>query len=254
MKNKKMWIIIFAGIILFVVFAVYNKEYFFPYYKIEDKTSLIEKSKKEMTETVIGWIKVQGTDIDYPIIDSNTKSSNVDDFEYAWMNYSTDKIENRMAIFGHNIQNVSSLPLIRYPKHTRFEQLLGFVYKDYAEENQYIQLTIGEKEYLYRIYAVYFIEEVDKGLNMSREELKEYSKKAKENSYYDYDVDVSEKDPLITLLTCTRFFGPTTDYEFKVEGRLVRQFEKVDKKKITETEKYKEIKDTLEEGEKNAEA
>lgn len=254
MKNKTLWKVIKVVVIisLLIIATLEIKAYLFPFYKKETRISNIKEKKQDNTEDVLGWIRVQGTNIDYPII-KKTHLEDESSYNYTWMRYHTESIQNRMAIFGHNIQNVSRYPLIGNKNHTRFEQLLSFVYTDFAKENQYIQLTIGKHDYLYRIYAVYFIKETDTGNNLLKKDLASYIKKAKANSYFDFDVDVNENDKLLTLITCTRFFGPTTDYEFKLEGRLVRKFEKVKQNKVTETKQYQEIKKILKEGEKNAE-
>ncbi len=224
------------------------KDALFPYYKVESRSV----QQQEYSAPVVGWIRVQGTNIDYPIVVGNDAGGSLAD--YTWMQYDpSDTLPNRLAIFGHNIQNVSSHPLISNPEHSRFEQLMGFVYTEFAKKNQYIQVSFGEKDYLYRIYAVEFVKENDAGASLPKQDLKDYIQSAKEQSYYDYDVKVSEDDPLLTLITCTRFFGPTTEYEFKVEARLVRPHEKVVQGALKETDAYQEIKKILKEGESDAE-
>lgn len=245
---KKKWLLVLISAVVLLLIVIFVKDYMFPYYKTVGRSKEINDAQSKMMEDVIGWLRVQGTTIDYPIIDVSTKSIDVDNYDYLWMRYDPKGIVNRMAIFGHNIQNVSSKPLINNPYHKRFEQLLGFVYKQFAEENQYIQLSIGNADYLYRIYSVYFYRGNDIGNNLAKDDVADYIKEAKKNSYYDYDVDVNNNDKLITLITCTRFFGPTTEYKFKVEARLIRKLEKIEKQAIKETNKYKEIKEILEEG------
>ncbi len=238
-------------VLIIIIIILFILPYFHPTYKIEDRVGNIKKQQKQASATIQGWIRVEGTNIDYPVVDGNTMEE--DNYDYTWMRYETDHIQNRIAILGHNLLNVSHHPLITDPHHTRFEQLLSFVYTDFAKQNQFIQFTIGNDNYLYRIYAIYFTNEHDNALNLEKKDMKEYIKKAKEKSYFDFGVNVNSNDKLITLITCTRFFGNRNDYEFKVEGRLVRKLEKIDNKRVKETKQYKDIKQTLEEGEKNEE-
>ncbi len=76
---------------------------------------------------------------------------------------------------------------------------------------------------------------------MSVSEKGEYIKDSLANSLYDYGVEPTEDDKLITLSTCTRMFGVYDYYHLKVDGVLIN--EKPLKKIVTKTEKY----DTIEE-------
>ncbi len=200
---------------------------------IYEKESRVENTKKmrKKESEVLGWLKVQGTNIDYPIIDA----TKVDDFydlkfDFLWKNTSNEDLEDKVTIVGHNIRNVSNKPIITDKSHTRFEQLPSFVYYDFAKKNKYIQYTIGGQDYIYKIYSVTFSstdEVVNEGYFYDDNEKEEYIKKMKKNSLFDYDVDVNAKDKLISLITCTRMFGSDhTDAKIKVEGRLLRSKEK----------------------------
>ena len=59
----------------------------------------------------------------------------------------------------------------------------------------------------------------------------------KEKSLYDYDIEVDEKDKLITLVTCTRFFKEQGNVNFIVSGRLLRENEKNKKYEIKKNKK-----------------
>lgn len=248
-KRKNM--LISLSFLLVLLGGLCLTHFFFPYYKVEKRSKEVIAKQKEGQERVIGWIRVQGTNIDYPIMDATAIETNDITYDYTWMRYHTTKVEHRMAIFGHNIQNVSSKPLMNEKTHRRFEQLMGFLYTNFSKENQYIQLTINGKDYLYRIYAVYLTDEEDLGNNLLKSQKEEYIKKAQAKSYFDFEIPVTKDDPLITLITCTRFFGFSTNNQFKVEGRMVRPLEKVGKQKIKETKNYEKIKTRWEEGDQN---
>ena len=128
----------------------------------------------EDTET-LGWISVQGTDIDYPVV-YETAQVYVGLKDYLWLSNRYIEGNNRIAIYGHNIKNVSGKPLIRDKEHVRFEQLLSFAYHDFAKDNLYIQFTKDGKDELYKIYAIGFYDKYDdEGYSSEdKEEIKEY--------------------------------------------------------------------------------
>lgn len=229
-----------------------------PFYKVKERTENITKYNKTHEQTkAIAWIRVQGTNIDYPVIysDGTVDISTITD-DFTWMLDDANKITNKIFILGHNIRNVSSKPLITDKNHTRFEQLPSFMYLDFAEKNKYIQYTIDGKDYLYKIFSVSIVEDKElsyKSSDLDKNDLKEYINKSLKESYYDFDVDVDENDNIITLATCTRFYGATSKYTYKIDARMVRDKEKVENYKVKENNNYKAIKKIMEGGDENEE-
>lgn len=229
-----------------------------PFYESKERTEKINKYNKTHEKTkAIGWVRVQGTNIDYPVIyvTGNLDITRITD-DFTWAMNDVDSITNYVYILGHNIRNVSSNPLITDKNHTRFEQLPSFMYLDFAKENKYIQYTVDGKDYLYKIFSVSIVKNKDlsyKTTDLSKSELKEYIAKSLDDSFYDYDVDVDENDNIITLATCTRFYGATTAYTYKIDARMVRDKEKIRNYSVNENKNYKAIKEIMEGGEKNEE-
>ena len=229
-----------------------------PFYELKERTEEIKKYNKTHENTkAIGWVRVQGTNIDYPVIyvTGNVDISTITD-DFTWVMNDVDSITNYVYILGHNIRNVSSNPLITDKNHTRFEQLPSFMYLDFAKENKYIQYTVDGKDYLYKIFSVSMANHDELSYtteDLSKTELKKYISKSLNDSFYDYDVDVDESDKILTLSTCTRFYGATNQYVFKLDARMVRDKENVKNYSIKESKKYKEIKEIMEGGEKNEE-
>ena len=151
------------------------------------------------------WLRIQGTNIDYPVINGNMDFTNLDEVkgDYLWTNHSYEHIPNRLLVLGHNIRNLSANPIITDKDHNRFEQLPSFLYYDFAKDNKYVQLTSKDGDYIYKIFAVSITE--DKELDYfspdySKEEVTETIKKALNESIYDYDVDVKSTDKIISLV------------------------------------------------------
>lgn len=244
-KKKKTNLIAFVviGIVLLVAAVLLIVRYFASdtseaYYQPESRHERASVTIVEDSIT-LGWIMVQGTNIDYPVVyETDAVYQGLSD--YTWISSKYVDGENRMAIFGHNILNVSDKPLITDPSHTRFEQLMSFVYEDFAKENLYIQYSHDGGDNLYKIYAVGF-EDADEDLGESydsNEELRSYISRVKKNSIYDYDIDVKPSDKLITLSTCTRFFGKDEKTTFKVDARKVRDGEKITKYDVQKNRNY----------------
>lgn len=236
-------ILLFLVIIGILIIQIIN--YFIPYYKVEGRVENIEKFEGIEEEKPLGWLRVQGTNIDFPIVYYEDVDVTLPDYELGWSYSGDTSLDKKVTIFSHNILNVSSNPLIGNENHKRFEQLMAYVYTDFVKENKYIQYTIDGKDYLYKIYGVSFQKEASldyENTSPSKEEAKKYIDNTKEKSYFDFDIDVNENDKLITLVTCTRFFGETTEYSFVVDARLVRENETVKNYKVIEKKNYNKIK------------
>jgi hypothetical protein len=67
----------------------------------------------------------------------------------------------------------------------------------------------------------------------------------KQDSIYDYDVDVNSDDNIISVITCTRFFGIDDKKDFRIVGRLVRDGEKLNNYSVKRNRKYVEIEEKM---------
>lgn len=231
------------------------------YYPVESRVSNIDEYSKEDPDeyTTVGWIRVQGTNIDYPVIYAPRYDLGYKTDNFAWNEVNSDHLLNKVSINGHNIMNLSSNPLVADKNHTRFEQLMSFVYLDFVEENKYIQYTFDGVDYIYKIFAVSFPEygETDTFLDhdLSSSEMKDYIEQSLEDSIFEFNIDVDENDKIISLVTCTRMFQLAGEYrEFRVDARLVRENELKTNYGVKRTDKYKELDSVMKGGEYNEEA
>lgn len=226
-------------------------------YKVEDRTKMIEENQKENTDLyeVNAWIRVQGTNIDVPVIGylrRNTNSEEIKIENFAWQPDNHKKLVNKETIIGHNIMNLSAHPKIGEEYFKSFEDLMSFVYYDFAKENKYIQYSIDGENYTYKIFSVFFdntIEMINDQHNksISKKEIKKIINRYKKSSFYKYDVDVDENDKIITLDTCTRFYGASNYKTFVVNARLLRENEKMTDYNVTKKDNYKKIEKMIKE-------
>lgn len=259
-KNALLLVLLVVLIIcLFLLMLFQMFVHFKDYYRVESRVSNISmmSNQNKKDYKTVGWVRVQGTNLDLPIlsgIDDNAHFP-VEMERYVWNVNNDGKFYNKMNIMGHNIFNLSSHPKLTSDDFNRFEELMSFVYYDFAKENKYIQLTIDGKDYLYKIFAVDFINAVDVDMfptgNYSKEDIQYQIDLFQENNLYDYDVDVNADDQLISLITCTRFYGNDNYIDFLVNGRLVRENEKIDNYSVSKTHQYDEVEKILKGDDKN---
>lgn len=224
-------------------------------YKIDSRVSAVAKEKKKDKQDAgyetIAWLTVQGTNIDAPIVNYQkpTGLDSVDKSNYLWNNNPNEEFFNQVSISGHNLLNLSANPEIGLDYFSRFDDLMSFVYEEFAQDNQYIQYTIDGKDYIYKIFGVFFEKSYNLDLtssdNYSKKELETYINKVKESSFYDYDIQVDANDSVITLTTCTRMFGTGDSRNLVVAGRLLRDNEKTNNYGVKANEKYEEIKKVM---------
>lgn len=244
-KKSIKWKIVIITIILVVIAIIIFK----PYYKKCDRLEKISKyNSSNVHSKPLGWLRVQGTNIDFPIFYYNDIEDVSDpSYELGWSFENHRKLTNRIVLLSHNMKNVSSKPLIASKDHARFEQLMSYIYYDFVKKNKYIEYSINGKNELFKIYAVYFMkEDYLEVQDINKAQLELYIKQSKKNSYFKFDVDVNKNDQLLTLSTCTRFFG-NSDYSFVVDARKVRNMEAIRNYQVTEKENYQKIKKILNE-------
>lgn len=244
-KNVKIAIIILIVLLILLVVLLFNlfnnknkKE--LVYLDFENRSKSLDKFQANgyIKE---GWLQVQGTNIDLPILDLTALNETLD-YSYASLTPIID--DTRVYVAGHNVLNVSSHPIINDPILKNFEQLMAFTYYDFAKENLYIQYTDYDgNEEIYEIFGVNFVDYDYKYdiFGVNKDNIKEYLKFIKDNSIYDYDIDVKESDKILTLKTCTRYFGVEENQQIIINARKLRDKEKTYKYDVVKSKNYKKI-------------
>ena len=243
------FVLIFVLIVaLSISFAKFLKPSFSISSRIDNINEYNDNSSGEIKAQF--WIRVQGTNIDYPVINGKMNSTSLEEVEgdYTWTNGIYNKIPSRLLVLGHNVRNLSANPIITDKDHNRFEQLPSFLYYDFAKENKYVQLTSKDGDYLYKIFAVAIVKNstIDYSDNDYLEsEIDEEIKKSIAESIYDYDVDVNSSDKIINLVTCTRMYGPNSKYDLKIDARMVRKGELTNNYKVSKNKNYGNIEEAM---------
>ena len=253
-RNKNKIFTIIGIIVLVSIFGIIvyinRKDYYVSESGIDKLNQTIKKENEDSISHTVGWLQIQGTNIDYPIIHSDKFSYRypAEKESYLWTdNRLNEKFTNNTIVNGHNIFNLSSNPKRKSKLFTRSEELMNFVYYDFVKKNKYMKLTINNKEYLYKIFAVAFVSGADATYippypgELTKEEMARYIKILNTHNIYDYDIDVNENDKILTVTTCTRMFTDPNMNVVYVSGRLLRHGEKNKNYGVKESKNHKII-------------
>lgn len=158
---------------------------------------------------VYAWIRVPGTSIDYPILQSQEDNSyylthTLDREEKAegaifTENYNSKTFQDpNTVIYGHDMKNGSM-----------FQSLHNYMDRSFFDSNRDITVYLPEKILHYRIFAAYLYDNRHLLLSFdfwNKEEYQQYLNTIFSmrdmNSFVDTSMEVTNEDKIITLSTC----------------------------------------------------
>ena len=161
---------------------------------------------RKINKDVVAFIKVNGTNIEYPIVKSN-------DNEY-YLNHSFDNSLNSAGwIFANYINEFDETDKnITVFGHARRDgSMFGTLYKTLSnnwreDKNNLKILFITERDtFYYQVFSTYKVLSEDYYIKNSfndDNEYQEFLNKIKSRSNYNYDVDLDVNDSILTLSTC----------------------------------------------------
>lgn len=174
--------------------------------------------------TVAAHLTVMGTSIQDRAVWQGKKTSDYTNSSVTWAagtaNLRSGELSQNTVIYGHNWGNC----FVPFKKTgSEFESLMALTYEDVVSENQYIYLTTNSGTHTFRIFAVSFTKNLSFYINCNNVDVASIAATAKSMSLYDFGVDVGSTDKIITLSTCTRYFGKSVgaNQRFIVMGVLV---------------------------------
>lgn len=162
---------------------------------------------REINSDIVGWLKVPGTNIDYPVVRTTDNSyyltRNVykekDYNGWVFMDYrnSIDILDDNTIIYAHN----------RFTSGVMFGTLPKIRKKDWLkkEENHYITFNSLYEEGTWRVFSIYGIDVTSDYLLtnfLDKDEKMEFLNMLKDRSEYDFGVELDEDDKILTLSTC----------------------------------------------------
>ena len=161
---------------------------------------------KKINSDTVGWIKVNGTKINYPFVHTS-------DNEY-YLKHTFDKTSNKKGWvfldFRNDIENLSSNNIL-YAHGLVNNQMFGSLRKTIKpswynnKSNHIITIATPSGTKHFEIFSSYTIlpESYYITTNFeSNDEFKAFISTIKERSVYDYNVDVNTSDKILTLSSC----------------------------------------------------
>ena len=180
--------------------------------KIEDKDENKKEYKidfnklKEQNSDTVAWIKVNNTNIEYPVVKAQNndfylkhsfdKSNNSAGWIFADYRNKFDGIDKNIIIYGHNMKD-----------NSMFGSLKNILNSDWYdnEENTNITLYTENEKCIYKVFSIYKIESEDYYIKTEFSDdnnFEQFVNTIKKRSIKEFNTDVSKDDNILTLSTC----------------------------------------------------
>lgn len=203
--------------------------------------SLAQKAADFQTSSnddTVGWIQIPNTNVDYPVVykagEENyayyeakgyDKNYSRDGVIWADFECSFPQLADNTILYGHNWNNIFTPRTMENMNSTdtMFALVMSYHHTDFAQENPFIYFSTTEQDYVYQVFASFYTD-LNFGYNfaeMDQEQFQKVIAEAKAKSRVNYNVPVTTEDQILTLSTCTRFYGNTSNQRFVVMAKLV---------------------------------
>lgn len=153
----------------------------------------------------VGWIKVDGTKVNYPIVQSTdndyylnhafNKNENIAGWIYADYRDDFTDFGKNTIIYGHNMNN-----------KTMFGSIPSMLNNNYLKNsnNYYIKISTPTSNSNWKVFSIYTIDPEVYYLKTTfiSEPFESFINKLKDRSVYDFGIDVNADDKILTLSTC----------------------------------------------------
>ena len=161
---------------------------------------------KETNSETVAWIKVNNTEIDFPVVQAKDndyylrhsfdKSYNIAGWIFMDYRVKRDGTDKNTTIYGHNMKN-----------GTMFTSLKNILNEEWYSNEDNLKVTyIDEKGiHLYQVFSIYQIEKETYYTNTdfnSNAEFKNFINTIKGRSKVDFGIEVGIEDQILTLSTC----------------------------------------------------
>ena len=172
----------------------------------DESESKIDFNKlKQLNTDTVAWLKINGTQIEYPVVKSKDNSYylthnfynsyNKAGWIFADYKNKLDGTDKNIVIYGHNREDSSM-----------FASLKNILTKDWYENeaNLKINLSTEQENSIYQVFSVYKIKNEDYYITtqFTQESFNSYIDTMKKRSIKDFGIDVNPDDKILTLSTC----------------------------------------------------
>ena len=160
---------------------------------------------KKINSDVRGWIKVNGTNINYPFVQSSNNS--------YYLNHSFDKSNNIAGWVFLDYRNnlFTDKNTIIYAHNTRNKNMFGSLKNILTNSwlnnsnNFIIKLSTEHENTLWQVFSLYHIPTTSDYIKVSfknNEEFEEFANMLTNRSLHNFNNNVSKNDRILTLSTC----------------------------------------------------
>ena len=172
-----------------------------------NKESIINfEELKKINEDIIGWIRIENTSINYPIVqytdnDYYLKKDIYKEYDACgsvFMDYKNNKkfTDKNNVLYGHNIKSgIMFADLVKIYENKLTEG---------KDNNIDIHIYTETMERIYKVFSSYKTEPEDYSIDTSvtENEYKEFIENLKNRSETDYNIDPKQSSQILTLSTC----------------------------------------------------
>ena len=171
------------------------------------KMNLIDidfKELKKINKDTVGWIQVNGTNINYPFVQGNdnsyylnhdiNKKSNGGGWVFLDYRNNINELDKNTVIYAHGRQN-----------KTMFGSLKNILTSGWLENNEnfVIKLSTATENTLWQVFSVYRIPTTSDYLQIEfKNDFNKFSEMLINRSAYNFNTSLNESDKILTLSTC----------------------------------------------------
>ena len=161
---------------------------------------------KKQNEDTVAWIKVNNTNVKYPVVKAKDnsfylthsfdKSNNSAGWIFADYKNKFDDTDKNIVIYGHNRRDGSMFSSLKNALNPNWYN---------NDLNRNILLYTENKEYNYEIFSIYKIESEDYYIKTEfndENDFEDFINTVTKRSVQDFGVNVSKDDSILTLSTC----------------------------------------------------
>ena len=165
------------------------------------------KALKEQNPDTVGYIKVNNTNIDYIVVRGTNNSYylkhnfnkewNIAGWVFADYHNKLDETDYNIVVYGHDTKDGSMFGTLKNTQERDWQD---------NKENRIITFVTEMHKYKYQIFSTYIIEPEEYYINTqfnSTEDFDKFVKTINERSEYNYNLDVTKDDKILTLSACT---------------------------------------------------
>lgn len=212
----------------------------------------------EQNADTVGWLKVPNTKLDGVVL----FKENDNDFYYrrnfeGRYDYNGSYYADMRSIFGNNKRDGIGKNTVIYghsmsddKDDVKFGPTRYYLDEKFAKKNPYIYFSTTEEDMVWEVFAVFYTH-FDVPYNrtdLTDSEFDSMIKTVRDQSVFDYDVEISKDDKFLTLSTCVYSLPDVgaikypSPYRYAVMARLVGPDEKLKKEaKLTVNKDVKSV-------------